>query len=305
MVNLTKEFTIAAKVISESKAMVITAGAGMGVDSGLPDFRGPEGFWKAYPPLKGKGIQLSGMSNPAWFEDDPKFAWGFFGHRYNLYKKANPHQGFQILKKWVKNKELGYFVYTSNVDGHFQKAGFDPDRILECHGSINYLQCVDENISKEIWPVPEDFNISVDEDTLHATSPLPKGPPFSNDCLARPNILMFDDWGFIGDRTNDQHSKYLSFQSANSVLKNDPRFVVIEIGAGLSVPSVRMESESLARQKKGATLIRINPREPQVPEGHISLPLPGLEALNKLDDLVQSDPGPMRGGCSRCAAPGP
>ena len=41
----------AAELISQADALVVTAGAGMGVDSGLPDFRGTEGFWKAYPAL--------------------------------------------------------------------------------------------------------------------------------------------------------------------------------------------------------------------------------------------------------------
>ena len=48
----------AAEVIQNAKAILITAGAGMGVDSGLPDFRGPEGFWKAYPPYKERGLVL-------------------------------------------------------------------------------------------------------------------------------------------------------------------------------------------------------------------------------------------------------
>jgi hypothetical protein len=41
----------AARAIQKADAVLITAGAGMGVDSGLPDFRGDEGFWKAYPPF--------------------------------------------------------------------------------------------------------------------------------------------------------------------------------------------------------------------------------------------------------------
>lgn len=77
-----QEVRRAAMVINTSKALIVTAGAGMGVDSGLPDFRGPQGFWRAYPPLKEKGIQLPSMSNPRWFFEDPAFAWGFFGHRY-------------------------------------------------------------------------------------------------------------------------------------------------------------------------------------------------------------------------------
>lgn len=54
-------FQRAASVIKNAKALVVTAGAGMGVDSGLPDFRGPEGFWKAYPPIKERGLTLPEM----------------------------------------------------------------------------------------------------------------------------------------------------------------------------------------------------------------------------------------------------
>ena len=62
---------IAARAIQHAKAIVITAGAGMGVDSGLPDFRGPEGFWRAYPPLKERGLTLPQVSTPAWFRERP------------------------------------------------------------------------------------------------------------------------------------------------------------------------------------------------------------------------------------------
>jgi len=110
----------AAAAIHGAKALVFTSGAGMGVDSGLPDFRGPEGFWRAYPALRGRGIRLAAMSTPHWFEDDPTFAWGFFGHRYNLYKNAQPHDGFRIIVNWCRKMEEGYFTFTSNVDGHLQ-----------------------------------------------------------------------------------------------------------------------------------------------------------------------------------------
>src|SRR5262245_53491765 len=129
----------AAEAIRCAEALLIGAGAGMGVDSGLPDFRGPEGFWKAYPPFRGR--QFAEMSNPHWFRADPKLAWGFFGHRLNLYRAAVPHAGFQILRHWGEARPLGSFVFTSNVDGQFQRAGFAAERVLECHGSIHFLQC--------------------------------------------------------------------------------------------------------------------------------------------------------------------
>lgn len=56
-----KDIQRVAEVIQKAHALLITSGAGMGVDSGLPDFRGDEGLWKAYPPLKKRGLSLPSM----------------------------------------------------------------------------------------------------------------------------------------------------------------------------------------------------------------------------------------------------
>jgi NAD-dependent SIR2 family protein deacetylase len=111
--------------IRTADALVIAAGAGMGVDSGLPDFRGTQGFWRAYPRYEKLGLDFMSVANPEWFHRDPTMAWGFYGHRLNLYRAAVPHEGFAILRRWAGRLKHGAFVFTSNVDGHFQKAGFD------------------------------------------------------------------------------------------------------------------------------------------------------------------------------------
>ena len=226
------------------------------------------------------------MSTPHWFETDPKFAWGFFGHRYNLYQKTTPHNGFNILRKWCESKERGYFVFTSNVDGQFQKAGFSEDRIVECHGSINFMQCCQPMEHAEIWRVPEDTAYDVDVDTLNLRSPLPQGPPEKNDRLARPNILMFGDWNWLDNRTKKQHSKFFSFQMS-MMLKGGIPFAVVEIGAGESVPTVRMTSQELVSPYNKGTIIRINPRDWRVPDGNISLPVGGLEALEMIENELK------------------
>ena len=283
---LQSKLKAAASAIRRAKALYVTAGAGMGVDSGLPDFRGPEGFWRAYPALKHLKIQFSSMSNPEWFDSDPERAWGFFGHRYNLYTSTQPHAGFQILLDWAKDMKHGYYVFTSNVDGHFQRAGFSEDRVTECHGSINFLQCVSGD--ETIWPVPEDFKVEVDMKELRTTSTLPHGPPGKDTTLARPNILMFGDWAWMSTRTDGQEANMDVFQ--RKALLED--FVVIEIGAGLAVPTVRYHSESLVERSKHGTLIRINPTEPEislrVKGDHIELPMKGLEALRAIDELLKT-----------------
>ncbi|HEV7401511.1 MAG TPA: Sir2 family NAD-dependent protein deacetylase [Chthoniobacteraceae bacterium] len=264
--SLETHLAAAAEAIRHAEALLIGAGAGMGVDSGLPDFRGPEGFWKAYPPFRGK--EFAEISNPHWFVTDPALAWGFFGHRLGLYRAAIPHEGFQVLRRW--SGERPAFVFTSNVDGQFQKAGFGETDLLECHGSIHHLQCLGE-CGRPIWPAT-DVSVEVDETTMRALSDLPRCP----DCgaLARPNILMFGDGEWDASRSALQEGRYDEWLDR----MRGRRIVAIELGAGLAIPTVRRQCETYAR-----TLIRINPREPATPRGGIPIPLGALDALRRLD----------------------
>jgi len=81
------------------------------------------------PPYKKLNLSFYEAANPSTFIDNPKFAWGFYGHRLNLYRKTTPHKGFYYLQEWIKALSLNYFIITSNVDGQFQKSGFDEEHI--------------------------------------------------------------------------------------------------------------------------------------------------------------------------------
>jgi len=129
-------------IVDQADAVVILSGAGMGVDSGLPDFRGTKGLWKEYPELMKRGLDFEEMANPKWFREDAKLAWAFYGHRLHKYLEIKPHAGFDMLLELCKQKSDNYFIITSNVDNHFQKAGFDPLKIHEVHGSLAYFQCI-------------------------------------------------------------------------------------------------------------------------------------------------------------------
>ena len=268
----------AAELIATADALVIGAGAGMGVDSGLPDFRGPQGFWRAYPPYERLGLNFVDLANPQWFVDDPELAWGFYGHRMELYRRTEPHEGFAILRRWAERMPQGGFVFTSNVDGHFQRAGFDPDRIVEVHGTLVAMQCLDD-CGIGIFP-SEPFAVAIDEETMRAIPPLPACPGCG--ALARPNVLMFGDWGWDSSRTDPQHRRLDSWLRALA----GARLVIVELGAGRAVPTVRITCEEIARRSRG-TLIRINPREPDAPAGHLSLPGGALDALQAIDRQYQ------------------
>ena len=88
-----------------------------------------------------------------------------------LYKDTIPHQGFQILRKWCQSKQKGHFVFTSNVDNQFQKAGFHKHMIVECHGSLFHLQ--NTKGTGSVLEIPDDWTPELDYRTLRLKSPLP------------------------------------------------------------------------------------------------------------------------------------
>ncbi|MCO4774205.1 MAG: hypothetical protein KDA24_29510 [Deltaproteobacteria bacterium] len=135
----------AAHALAHADALVVAAGAGMGVDSGLPDFRGDKGFWNAYPPFRELGLSFMDLANPSWFRRDPALAWGFYGHRMLLYRRVVPHEGFSRLLSVGRGLSGGVAVFTSNVDGQFQRAGYET--VCEVHGSIHHLQCTSQTVS--------------------------------------------------------------------------------------------------------------------------------------------------------------
>ena len=142
-------------------------------DSGLPDFRGPEGFWQTYPALSKRRLRFEDMADRkpsaasrAWRGDSTASPESLPAHhtprRFNLLRRIGhlfPH---------------GWFVTTSNVDGHFQMTGFRQDRICEIHGSIHHLQCLDGCFS-DVWSA-EDLKAEIDEGECLWTARLPACP---------------------------------------------------------------------------------------------------------------------------------
>jgi NAD-dependent SIR2 family protein deacetylase len=210
-------------------------------------------------------------------------AWGFYGHRLNLYRRTAPHEGFQILKTWARRMPRGHFVYTSNVDGHFQSAGFAATGILEVHGTLAFMQCT-EACGIGIFPTPDE-PVALDDATMRAREPLPACPGCGG--LARPNVLMFGDADWEDTHASAQAARLQAWlQSVDGA-----RLVIVECGAGTGVPTVRYFCESIAA-RHGGLLIRINLRDSHVPANQIGLPLAALDALQRLDQRLRKQKNP-------------
>jgi NAD-dependent SIR2 family protein deacetylase len=267
----------AAGALRRARALLVATGAGMGVDSGLPDFRGDHGFWQAYPMYERLGLSFVDAANPDHFDEDPAFGWGFYGHRLHLYRDTVPHDGYRILRSWMEDLGLPTFVVTSNVDGQFQKAGFDPARIHEVHGSIHHLQCT-APCGDDVWECTED--VPVDRATMRA-----ERLPGCRNCrrVARPNILMFGDGAWLPGRSTAQARRREAFLSAHE----GEELVVLELGAGTAIATIRHLCESLGRDP-GTTVIRVNPREADIRAPHLSLAAGALEAIRGIDRALRA-----------------
>jgi NAD-dependent SIR2 family protein deacetylase len=193
-----------------------------------------------------------------------------------LYRELEPHDGFAILRRWLSSMPRGGFVYTSNVDGHFQRAGFDPGQVYEVHGTLAGLQCLND-CGAGVF-ASEAYTLSIDHETMRAIPPLPACPECGG--MARPNVLMFGDWGWDSSHSDAQQQRLASWLS--SIV--GARLVIVECGAGTAVPTVRHTCEDIAHRYRGR-LIRVNVREADVPSGHISLAMTALAALRALDEM--------------------
>ena len=179
--------------------------------------------------------------------------------------RAVPHDGFHILREIAEKLRNGAFVATSNVDGHFIKAGFAEHRIYEVHGSIHRMRCMDDNC--ETWSA-QSFIPKVDDEHCRLISELPRCHTCGS--IALPNILMFADREWNDGMAECQQMRLNAWMAGVSKL------VTIEIGAGKNIPTIR----NLGGRQDGR-MIRINPHHYLLNPGKngVSLAMGGLPAL--------------------------
>jgi NAD-dependent SIR2 family protein deacetylase len=281
-------------VINDADAILIMTGAGMGVGSGFGTFRGQNaGVWE---PLETLGIDFTEISSPIWFQkdisttcsDSVNFAYSFWQFRYQSYRYNEPHKGYHYIRKLVDDKLFGGFSFTSNIDNHWNRCGFDSQRVLEVHGCIANMQCSKKYCNRSIWPTKdEEYNMKIDTNTHCVLSEVPKC--IHCQAIARPNVYMFDDFEWetgIYDTQKEQYDKWIS-----TIIKSKCNVVVLEIGAGNAIPTVRHESEQMTKRLQSSgcktTLVRINPDYPDIPSyiGNHHISSDTTDSMNLIEEI--------------------
>ena len=124
--------------VKAAKKIVFVTGAGISQESGIPTFRGTDGMWRKYDPMKLATIDA--------FYDDPKLVWEWYEDRRKNILSAMPNDGHKAIAKLEEFTDV--VVLTQNIDGLHQRAG--SSKVLELHGSIIRIKCTVCDYKNEI-----------------------------------------------------------------------------------------------------------------------------------------------------------
>lgn len=240
-----------AQVLRRAQNLVVLTGAGISAESGIPTFRGADGFWT----VGSKHYQPQELATWEKYNEMPEELWRWYQYRWGICRKAKPNPGHASVVELQKLTEGNFLLVTQNVDGLHLQAGTDPGKLCEIHGRIDEMRC-DERIEGScLYKV--DLNDVANLDRARAT--VMRTPEAAKDekeeCLPmcpkcgvrqRPKILWFDE------SYNEAFFKWKTVMD-----KMEQCDVLLIVGTQLTTGGPR--SMVRAAQKAGSIIIRIDP----------------------------------------------
>jgi NAD-dependent deacetylase len=124
--------------VSSARRIVVLTGAGISTESGIPDFRGPNGLWTRDP-------EAEKLSDIRYYLADAEVRRKAWQKRLtNPGWTAQPNAGHKAIVEFERRGQL-HALITQNIDGLHQKAGTSPDKVVEVHGTMHSVLCWDCN----------------------------------------------------------------------------------------------------------------------------------------------------------------
>lgn len=210
------------KISSDKKIITVMTGAGISAESGIPTFRGKEGFWS----VGAKEYQPEEMATYAMFSREPNEVWKWYLYRLALCTKAEPNPAHYALVTLEQALADRFTLITQNVDGLHIRAGNSYERTYQIHGNINDMRCSRE-CTDETYPLPE---ISMDRTK---STPLSKDEISKLHCprcgeRSRPHVLWFDE-------TYNEH--HYHFYSALQVSEKTDLLIITGTSGATNLPT--------------------------------------------------------------------
>lgn len=222
-----------------SRNIIAITGAGISSESGLPTFRGKDGYWvkgsKNYHPME--------LATNEAFEKDPEVVWEWYHYRRNLYSKTEPNQGHYALaqlEQFFKKHNRNFTLVTQNVDGLHEKAGSSKD-LFEIHGNLFYMRCY-EGCNDKIVAIEDGQT----------------GVPICPDCHGkmRPHVLWFDEFydeEFYKFRTilNLGYEKMDALLLVGTTLQTNLPRKIFELSYYKEIPTIEVNVDPIGLKKYG------------------------------------------------------
>ena len=274
--SLSDEVRVAASWLSDADAVFVVAGAGMSAVSPFNVYVSPSDFELFYPGLPrygySTGYECMGLQDDGRVPLEVRQGF-LLSHMANMRWRfpLGQHEGYGAILRMAQSKPLGYQVLTSNVDGAFLRAGFDPTRVYRPQGDWEWIQCKkgSECSSSSYWPsqpLLESLLPLIDPATQRLSS---AQIPMCPNC---GGVLMGNvrggDWFLHHPALDQAQDRLIQWGEGvrSRAAKDGAKVVVVEVGCGWNTPIVtRLPAESFVRDTPGARLIRINPTDPEVP----------------------------------------
>lgn len=166
------------------RPVVFVTGAGISAPSGIPTFRGPEGYWtvgsRVYHPQE--------MATHATWRRHPREVWRWYLYRRGVCRRAAPNPAHLALVALERALGDAFRLVTQNVDGLHLRAGHAPSAVAEVHGTLDAMR---DEVTGERWPIPEGLVLERDQPLDDAAWDQLRSPTTGHRC--RPHVLWFDE----------------------------------------------------------------------------------------------------------------
>jgi len=224
--------------LTEDGPIVVLTGAGISAESGIPTFRGPEGYWQ----VGSRNYQPEEMATFRMFEKMPEEVWAWYLYRRSMCRAATPNPAHHALAELESALGDRFLLITQNVDGLHLRAGNSLERTYQIHGNIDYMRARTGH-GEEILPMPDELlgwekGKPLDDRARELLCP--------NGSWARPHVLWFDE-------TYDEE-RY-RFESSLLAANRCALLIVIGTSGATNLP---MQVGAMVAQR-GAPLVAVNP----------------------------------------------
>jgi NAD-dependent deacetylase len=216
-------------------------GAGISAESGIPTFRGKEGYWQ----VGSRNYQPEEMATWAAFQEMPEEVWAWYLYRRAVCRGAEPNVAHRALATAEQRGADRFLLVTQNVDGLHLRAGNTLDRTYQIHGNIDFMRCSRECLPAPV-AMPKGLDIAWEKGRPVARHELDELKCPSCGALGRPHVLWFDE---SYDEAN------FRFQSSVDAARRASLVIVVGTTGATSLP---MHIGTIAAQSEIPMLV-INP----------------------------------------------